>query len=336
MMRRRAIFRVAGVVIAIMLAVEALLIITGARFLLHETLVRPGTDFVVPEYGNLKSNQQASLVCRYFSDRGIVTEVLWYSPNNIIGRDQCPFLKTEASARTDKMETGSLADWVSGLATVLATIVALGSYFWADNHRKREERQRRQDSAYQIGYKLATLISEAVSTHKALFPQGTTADDWRAITDPFEIVGPQQPTIGLTTTMVRDLTEAEQNLLMSLREEEFLMNMSETIARNETIRLGLGEYKSKHEAITARLPPPDLVNGQIASLMLDAKQRMALWPYIMPASTLIIAVRALSEENVAMLRAMGAGFHSMMRKHYPDLHIHKIEDVTQQAAESQT
>ncbi|HEX8413091.1 MAG TPA: hypothetical protein VF637_04305, partial [Sphingomicrobium sp.] len=116
-MRRRTVLRAAGITVAVLIVIEAVIVITGARLLLQETLVRPGTDFVVPEYGNLKSNQQASLVCRYFNGRGVVTDVLWYSANNIMGRDECPFLKTEAPARTDKMETGSLADWVSGLAT---------------------------------------------------------------------------------------------------------------------------------------------------------------------------------------------------------------------------
>lgn len=233
------------------------------------------------------------------------------------------------------MDTGSLADWVSGFATVAATVVALGSYFWADKHRNREDRQKRQDSAYQIGYKLATLISEAATTHKALYPKDTTPEHWKNVADPFAIVGPQQPVVGFESTMVRDLTDAEQNLLMALREEDFLMDMSETVARNETIRLGLMEYKSKHEAITSRLPAPDITQGQIASLFLDDEQRRTLWPYVMPAATLMTSLRSLSEQNIKMLREMGAGFHTMMRRHYPDLHIHKIEDATAQAQKAE-
>lgn len=334
----RHLLRMVSILLGLGMVASVLLLATGTRVLVHERLVQRGTDYSVPGFGNLKSNGQASLVCRYFTGRQIVSDVLWYSANNVMGRDECPFVNKPRSegAETRGADTGSLADWVSGIATALATMVALGSYFWADRHRKRDERQRRQDSAYQIGYKLASLISEAVSTHKMMFPAGTSADDWRDIDDPFRIVGAQQPIVGFGATMVRDLTDAEQNLLMALREEDFLMNMTETVARNETIRVGLVEYKSKHEGITAKLPPPDETDGQVASVLLDAQQRKALWPYVTPAATLLVALRALSEENVAMLRDMGAGFHNMMRKHYPDLHIHKIEDVTEQAAQAQS
>lgn len=229
------------------------------------------------------------------------------------------------------MEIGSAADWFSGAATFLATVVALFSYRWADNQRKKDERQRRQDSAYQIGYKLATLLCDAISGHKALIPKGATFDELKRIDSPFDLVAMQQPAIGFGSTVARDLTDAEQNLLMSLREEDFLMDMSETFARNETIREGMAEYKLKHQEITALLPTPLETSSQVATVGLTQQQSNELWPLFMPAATLLTSMRDLSEQNLVMLRKMGQGFHAMMRKHYPDLHIHKIEDVTEEA-----
>jgi hypothetical protein len=46
----------------------------------------------VSDYGNLGDSKQASLVCEYFTGRSLLTKVFWHSPNNILGRDQCPFL----------------------------------------------------------------------------------------------------------------------------------------------------------------------------------------------------------------------------------------------------
>lgn len=68
------------------------LLLTNTRVLVHETKVNPGEMFFISDYGDVGGNSQASLVCRYFSGRGILTKVFWYSTNNIFGKDQCPFI----------------------------------------------------------------------------------------------------------------------------------------------------------------------------------------------------------------------------------------------------
>lgn len=78
-----------------MVAAILLLLVSGNRILVSEKRVVPGETYVVPEWGDLGRASQAQLVCRYFTGRNITTNVLWYSPNNIMGRDQCPFLVSE-------------------------------------------------------------------------------------------------------------------------------------------------------------------------------------------------------------------------------------------------
>lgn len=80
-----------GVILAL-LAANLALLITGRRVLIHERSVAPGESYVVAEHGDLGKNSQATLVCRYWTGRSVVTRVLWYSPNNIMGADQCPFM----------------------------------------------------------------------------------------------------------------------------------------------------------------------------------------------------------------------------------------------------
>ncbi|MCP6718809.1 MAG: hypothetical protein KJI71_01075 [Patescibacteria group bacterium] len=66
--------------------------ISGARILVSEVKVKPGQEYYVEGWGNLGEASQTQLVCRYFNGRKILTKVLWYSSNNILGRDSCPFL----------------------------------------------------------------------------------------------------------------------------------------------------------------------------------------------------------------------------------------------------
>ena len=85
--------KVAGIaaVVALVLAWVSLLV-TDTRVLVGEVKVEPGQEYIVEGYGNLGQNKQASLVCSYFNGRKILTKVFWYAPNNLFGRDSCPFI----------------------------------------------------------------------------------------------------------------------------------------------------------------------------------------------------------------------------------------------------
>ena len=60
-----------GVVILLYL----LLLTTNTKILLSETKVEPGQDYVVEDWGNLGDASQASLACKYFNGRNILTRV---------------------------------------------------------------------------------------------------------------------------------------------------------------------------------------------------------------------------------------------------------------------
>ena len=84
--------RILYTILGALLLGEAALLLTGYRLLLSQKRVDPGQVFIVKDYGNLGDNNQSSLVCRYFTGRGTVVKVFWYSPNNLFGKDDCPFL----------------------------------------------------------------------------------------------------------------------------------------------------------------------------------------------------------------------------------------------------
>ncbi len=69
-----------------------LILATDTKILMKEVKVDPGQDYVVEGYGNLGDSKQSSLVGYYFNGRKIVKRVYWYSSNNIMGRDSCPFI----------------------------------------------------------------------------------------------------------------------------------------------------------------------------------------------------------------------------------------------------
>jgi hypothetical protein len=84
--------KAAVIPIVALAAVWLLIVVSDTRVLISGTRVEPGQSFVVPEWGDLGKAQASQLYCRYFNGRGIVARALWYSPNNFMGRDSCPFL----------------------------------------------------------------------------------------------------------------------------------------------------------------------------------------------------------------------------------------------------
>lgn len=91
----RAAYRAAFIAIGFGVTICAVLLVSGKRVLVWETRVELGDYYVLAEYGNLGAADNAQLVCRYFTGRSVLTSVYWYSPNNLMGKDQCPFAVDE-------------------------------------------------------------------------------------------------------------------------------------------------------------------------------------------------------------------------------------------------
>lgn len=234
------------------------------------------------------------------------------------------------------METGSLAEWVSGIGSMLAVIVALAGYWVSRAQRKDDQRiaeelrtaeevRTRQGIVHQISLKLSALTSEARTTHAGLIPPGRTEAELATMLDPRQLIGDFNPNVGMDLTMARDLSVGEQNLLMLVKENDFLMDYTEALARHESIRAGILEYKSKREGVMGMLPPPKIIDGQMASHFLSDAEWLALAPYVIPLSSLLVSVRALSKQNIELLARLCTSYKPMMEKHFPQLNIHSIE-----------
>lgn len=78
--------------VAVLISLCAILLLTDRRVLVWERKVNPGESYIVAEYGDLKNETNGHLVCHYFTGRSILPRVMWYSSNNILGRDQCPLI----------------------------------------------------------------------------------------------------------------------------------------------------------------------------------------------------------------------------------------------------
>ena len=86
-----------GAVIVIVL-LDLLLLISGHRVRLRELFIQPGHRVQVVGYGEVYG-MQTSIACTYWTGRSLRTQVYWYSPNNIMGRDECPFVTRQVEGK---------------------------------------------------------------------------------------------------------------------------------------------------------------------------------------------------------------------------------------------
>ena len=75
--------------IAVVAAAELTILFSGYRILLWEQRGSESAPVVIADHEPIGPE---GIVCRYFNGRGISSRVYWYSANNLMGRDACPFL----------------------------------------------------------------------------------------------------------------------------------------------------------------------------------------------------------------------------------------------------
>ena len=72
------------------------LLLSGYRILIGERIVQPGEHYLAGRWGDLASNEQASIVCRYWTGRNVKLIVWWYGAG-FMSKDECPVLHKVSS-----------------------------------------------------------------------------------------------------------------------------------------------------------------------------------------------------------------------------------------------
>ena len=223
------------------------------------------------------------------------------------------------------IEWGNVADWVSGIGSLAAALVAVGGYSWSERQRRNSESDKKQAAIYQICNKLSELASDAHTTLENLCPRQKPVDYWLGVSNPIEIVAAQTPIIDAPSTNSHSLIDIEQNLLLSIREEAFLMDYSEAVKRNEVIKRALEDYSSRYQFVFSLLPKPKAMEENAIILDPDAEEMRTAYPYAIQAASVIQKARQLSVQNVEVLDRLATGFHTMMTRHFSGLHIPRLE-----------
>lgn len=212
------------------------------------------------------------------------------------------------------MDSGSAADWFSGVASAVAVFVALGGYKLSEWQRRRDRRDREFEAGNMIGVKLMQALNRTNDIRRHLWApyegaqmQGDGAHElWRVV----------HPLLGLAEDTSVNLTDAEINLLIRANQHQFMMDLMLVIARYQSINSSMREYQLRYDAIMALAPTPEEMNEGVAVHRMDREQYMKLKPYSNALEGLIQSLRVMSAENVEKAKGLAPQFSSIMKAYF--------------------
>jgi hypothetical protein len=214
------------------------------------------------------------------------------------------------------MDWGSVADWVSGVATAAAVIVALSGYGFLEWQRARDRRDAQRTAGRQIGIKLARVLNGTHDIYRHLWalyegpPLGGegASELWRTI----------HPLIGLEHEPGLILNAAETDLLLNLDATDFMMELMLATGRYQSIVSSMKDYAVRYEAMYQMMPPPVAMNGVIGQHHLSQQDYLRLRPYSLQLETIIQALRAMTAENVEICKKLAEQYHPLMKGYFQE------------------
>ena len=80
--------------IGVLAVADTILLLSGERVLVRETLVTQLDQMMDPNHAHIPGEElpQDTLICSYWTGRAILKAEFHFESNNIFGRDSCPFV----------------------------------------------------------------------------------------------------------------------------------------------------------------------------------------------------------------------------------------------------
>lgn len=194
------------------------------------------------------------------------------------------------------LESGSWADWFSGVFSALAVFIAISGYFLSERNRKRELRSRDLQIARHLGFKIIRQLNMFhdlyrhvwQATDKSMVDPNGNVQLWRSIS----------PLVGVDQEQSLDLTEPEIELIMKGKSSALLETLSLTFGRYRSVVAALIEYKAIYQELQREAPPPEKVDGSRLSRTLTAADMMRLSHFFIQLDDLIRSMRQITKEGV--------------------------------------
>ena len=216
------------------------------------------------------------------------------------------------------LDAGSWADWFSGTMSFAAVVAALFGYWVVHRQRTNDVREQEKRAAESVGWKVLKVYNDTATIAKHLRISLGAEQDLDFNSKKFARVRP----LGIPAKSTSDLNQEEIGILLKAKATDVLMELSDAIARYDSIRFAMQEYKSRHEALYDLMPAPVAVQeGALFTHRLNREQYERVMPYTVMLETLLDGLIVLVAEGVSKADWLLTAYGTSMRTYFGKWHL---------------
>lgn len=207
---------------------------------------------------------------------------------------------------------GGAADWVAGLATLAAVVVALRGYKFAEWQRQQALREERRKHVHLLGTKLAEMSNDAwaIALHfKECLDRNPKSKT--VLPRVFPLIGDSPPDRFL-------LSLDETAILIESNNAEFMTTYSEAVRAQIIIHRTMEEYRHRYDALRAVMPTPVDVVGIAHTYDMTNEQIRAILPSANLLNDLLAGVADIIRTQTSRCAVLCSQYHGIFKASFPN------------------
>lgn len=210
------------------------------------------------------------------------------------------------------LDAGSWADWFSGTMSCAAVGAALLGYWFVHRQRGSDNKDREKRAAESVGWKALKVFNDTATVAKHLKESLAADVDLGFQPMKFTRVRP----LGIPPKSTSDLNQEEIGFLLRAKASGILMELGDAIARYDSIRFSMEQYKARHEALYELMPPPVATEGTLFTHRLSKADKEKITPYAVMLDALLDSIIDLTAEGVEKSQAILMAYTEAMTSYF--------------------
>lgn len=215
------------------------------------------------------------------------------------------------------LDAGSWADWFAGTMSFAAVAAALYGYWVVHGQRVADAKDLEKRTAETVGWKALQVFNDTATVAKHLKESLADVGNASFLSHKFARVRP----LGIPNRPTEYLTQAEISFLIKVRGADILMDLQDALARYDSIRFSMQEYRTRHEALYELMPTPSSTSGTLMTHHLTQEQHDKVTPYANMLDSLLDGLIELVADGVEKSAHILESYQEKMRFHFGKWHF---------------
>jgi len=226
-----------------------------------------------------------------------------------------------AHPATIQIDVGGLADWVSGLGSLAAVIVALSGFRIVANQRATDKRDAEKGVAYEL---IATVLDmgnhiRAIEKHLDEQRNDMIVKVGDKIVAKFRVLN---PIIGLSNEGELKLPIGSTELLVKAEALELWNEVRLLANRNRSLTSLLKEYQQIWQAVIDKMPAPEGFTASVGHIAADPAVFAAVRGDLVRVDSVIVALDSQVKDTGKLLTRVAGQIGPVMKKYFNEPFLH--------------